>query len=45
MIDTQQMEMAHIGATKYLMNKVSSLYVTLNEVALEISTLKNVINL
>ena len=45
MIDTQQIEMAHIGATKYLMNKVSSLYVTLNEVALEISTLKNVINL
>jgi len=45
MIDTQQMEMAHIGATKYLMNKVSSLYTTLNDVALEISTLKNIINL
>ena len=45
MIDTQQMEMAHIGATKYLMNKVSSLYVTLKDMSNEISTLKNVINL
>jgi hypothetical protein len=45
MIDTQQMEMAHIGATKYLMNKVSSLYVTLKNMSNEISTLKNVINL
>jgi hypothetical protein len=45
MIDTQQMEMAHIGATKYLMKKVSSLYATLNEMALEISTWKNIINL
>lgn len=31
MIDTQQIEMAHIGATKLLMNKVSNLYATLEE--------------
>lgn len=39
MIDTQQMEMAHIGATKMLMNKVSSLYATLQDMREEISTL------
>jgi hypothetical protein len=31
MIDTQQIEMAHIGATKMLINKVSSLYATMEE--------------
>jgi len=31
MIDTQQIDMAHIGATKALMQRVSSLYVTLEQ--------------
>jgi hypothetical protein len=44
MIDTQQIEMAHIGATKVLMNRVSSLYTTLDETRQEISTLKNLLN-
>lgn len=44
MIDTQQIEMAHIGATKVLMNRVSSLYTTLDEARQEISTLKNLLN-
>ena len=39
MIDTQQMDMAHIGATKYLMNKMASLYTTLENLTSEISTL------
>jgi hypothetical protein len=30
MIDTQQMDMAHIGATQYLMQRVDSLYTTLS---------------
>ena len=38
-IDTQQIEMAHIGATKSIMSKISSLYVTLQETREEISTL------
>ena len=45
MIDTQQIEMAHIGATKVLMNKVSSLYTTMELAQQEISTLKNMLNL
>ena len=45
MIDTQQIEMAHIGATKVLMNKVSTLYTTLQDTHSEISTLKNLLNL
>jgi len=44
MIDTQQIEMAHIGATKVLMGRVSSLYTTLEETRHEISTLKNLLN-
>jgi hypothetical protein len=44
MIDTQQIEMAHIGATKVLMSRVSSLYTTLEETRQEISTLKNLLN-
>jgi hypothetical protein len=39
MIDTQQVEMAHIGATKLLMAKVSTLYTTLELTRQEISTL------
>jgi hypothetical protein len=39
MIDTQQVEMAHIGATKMLMAKVSTLYTTLQLTRQEISTL------
>jgi hypothetical protein len=39
MIDTQQIEMAHIGATKMLMTKVSSLYTTIQGMREEISTL------
>ena len=39
MIDTQQIEMAHIGATKLLMNRVSSLYTTMDVLRQEISTL------
>jgi cytoskeletal protein CcmA (bactofilin family) len=45
MIDTQQIEMAHIGATKVLMNKVSNLYTTLEEARQDISTMKNLLNL
>jgi hypothetical protein len=45
MIDTQQIEMAHIGATKALINRVSSLYTTLADARQEISTLKNLLNL
>ena len=44
MIDTQQIEMAHIGATKVLMGRVSTLYTTLEETRYEISTLKNLLN-
>lgn len=44
MIDTQQIEMAHIGATKYLMNRVDALYTTLTDTRQEISTLKNLLN-
>ena len=39
MIDTQQVDMAHIGATKMLMAKVSTLYTTLELTRQEISTL------
>lgn len=45
MIDTQQIEMAHIGATKVLMGKVSSLYTSLADIRSEIDTLKNLLNL
>jgi hypothetical protein len=44
MIDTQQIEMAHIGATKVLMGKVSSLYTTLADIRSEIDELKNLLN-
>ena len=43
MIDTQQIEMAHIGATKALMNKVSSLFVTLEQTRQEYSTLQQMV--
>jgi hypothetical protein len=45
MIDTQQIEMAHIGATKVLMGKVSSLYTTLADIRSEIDELKNLLKL
>lgn len=45
MIDTQQIEMAHIGATKVLMGKVSTLFTTLQDTRQEISTLKNILNM
>jgi hypothetical protein len=41
MIDTQQMDMAHIGATKLLMQKVTNLYETMNDIRADISTMKN----
>lgn len=44
MIDTQQIEMAHIGATKVLMNKVSSLYTTMELARQEISTLQQLLS-
>lgn len=43
MIDTQQIEMAHIGATKVLMNKVSSLYTSVELARQEISTLQRLL--
>jgi hypothetical protein len=39
MIDTQQIDMAHIGATKLLMQKVDSLYTTLTGIQADISTM------
>jgi len=45
MIDTQQIEMAHIGATKMLMGKVSSLYTTLQDMREQVSTLKNLLSI
>jgi hypothetical protein len=39
MIDTQQIEMAHIGATKELMGRVDALYQTLTGLKAQISTL------
>jgi len=39
MIDTQQIDMAHIGATKLLMQKVDSLYTTLTDIKGDISTM------
>jgi hypothetical protein len=39
MIDTQQIEMAHIGATQRLMQRVDNLYTTLTDIKSEISTL------
>jgi hypothetical protein len=44
MIDTQQIEMAHIGATKVLMGKVSTLYTSLADIRSEIDSLKNLLN-
>jgi hypothetical protein len=41
MIDVQQMEMAHLGATKHLMQRVEDLYTTLQGLNTEICTLKN----
>jgi len=43
MIDTQQVEMAHIGATKVLMAKMTGLQATLEAARQEISTLKNLV--
>jgi hypothetical protein len=45
MIDTQQIEMAHIGATKYLATRVESLNSTLASHRSELSTLKNLLNI
>jgi hypothetical protein len=42
MIDTQQVDMAHIGATKQLMQRVESLYTTLKDIRAEISTLNKI---
>jgi hypothetical protein len=39
MIDTQQIDMAHIGATQRLMQRVDTLYTTLADMKSEISTL------
>ena len=39
MIDTQQVEMAHIGATKELMSRVDALYTTVANLKTEISTM------
>jgi hypothetical protein len=43
MIDTQQIDMAHIGATKLLMHKVDSLYTTLTEIHADISTMSRIL--
>lgn len=43
MIDTQQMDMAHLGATQHLMGRVESLYTTMNSLKNDISTLKNLV--
>jgi hypothetical protein len=43
MIDTQQIEMSHLGATKVLMGKVSSLTTTLHDLRQEMSSLKNLL--
>ena len=43
MIDTQQVDMAHIGATQHLMRKVERLYETIESTKQEISTLKNLL--
>ena len=40
MIDTQQVDMAHIGATKQLMQRVDTLYTTLQDIRAEISSLR-----
>jgi hypothetical protein len=45
MIDTQQIDMAHIGATKLLMKQVERLYETIENTKQEISTLKNLAQL
>ena len=43
MIDTQQIDMAHIGATQHLMRQVERLYETIESTKQEISTLKNLL--
>ena len=40
-IDSQQIEMAHIGATQHLMGRVNILYSTLEGLKAELSTIKN----
>jgi hypothetical protein len=45
MIDTQQIEMAHIGATQHLMHRVETLASTLLSHRSELSTLKNLLNI
>jgi hypothetical protein len=40
-IDTQQMEMAHLGATKYLIQQVSTLQLQLDDACAQISTLES----
>lgn len=42
-IDTQQIEMAHIGATQHMMQRVEALYSTMNGLQAHISTVKNII--
>ena len=42
-IDSQQIEMAHIGATQHLMGRVNHLYSTLEGLKLEVSTTKNLV--
>jgi len=43
MIDTQQVEMAHIGATKELMSRVDSLYTTVANLKRDISTMHAIV--
>ena len=43
LIDSQQIEMAHIGATKHLMGRVESLYSTLEGLNTYISSVKNLV--
>ena len=43
LIDSQQIEMAHIGATKHLMGRVESLYSTLEGLKTQISSVKNLV--
>jgi hypothetical protein len=44
MIDTQQLDMAHIGATKAIVQRVSTLTSRVQELQAEIHTLKNLLN-
>jgi hypothetical protein len=44
-IDSQQIEMAHIGATQHLMGRVNSLYSTLEGLKAQVSTTKNLVQM